>query len=309
MTILYDSTIYPNSFIDLNLYNQGDWWGGSIEGNVDGPLSSLLSSSPDGNAFIAPEYNIVRNTGNVAMLSSLTRAYDTKRWFRAEVIGQNPPYNRNLPLTVSRETYWYSFSLYPLQVDFDDSIPEIIFQIHNGGTGLPAAGGEPSLPLASPGFGISIDEGEFVIQSHASPDQLPGVTTYYSILDTLRVVPLKWYDFVIKHKIDWATPGVGDVMIWINGNLRFKQNIATGVNVSPDTYLGPYVKFGIYKRDWEDIGIVPDSSNVKTKKYIHDEIRIGDSNETYDTMKCKTPNPLLPSSNNSEMSNGSIGRF
>lgn len=301
MTLLYNSVTSPTSFTNLTIYGGGGLWGSSLEGDVSGALSSTLSSSPDGLCYIAPEYTIVRSPGNVALRSSLTRGYDTQRWFRAEVIGISDDVNRNIDIA-SRPLFWYAFSLYPFQVDTDDTIPETIFQFHNGGQGLPAAGGSASLPAASPGFGIEIDQGRIRMSGRCSPDQLAGVNTYYDFCTAPLLVPNCWHDFVIKHQIDWDNPGTGYVHVWLNGNLIFKQSIATAVNVLPDTYLGPYIKFGCYKRLWEDIETAPDTQNIRTRSYIHDEIRIGNSTETYETMRCSTPNPQPPKYNQKSIS-------
>lgn len=293
MTILYDSTLEPGSYTYLTTTSGAGIWGGSFESDVDGGFTGNYTSTPDGLCFLRTETDIVRVPGSVALFTQIERNYAVKRNFRAEVIGVKANVNRNLD-TTSRNVYWYAFSVWPLRVDYDDSLPEVIFQCHSGGAELPAAGGAGALPGAAPGLGVMVLNGRLLLICKCSPDQLAGSTVYYERIPAPLLVQGYWYDFVIENKVDWDNPGIGYVRMWVNDMLVCNVIVATGIAHTPDTYNGPYIKYGTYKSQWGDVGVAEDETTIRQRGYIHDAVRIGDASETFQSMRCSEPRIEVP---------------
>lgn len=285
-------TILFNSVADRSFYGAFAGLTGNeaffalLENDETGSESPTKSVSDDGTVFIREEREIVRKPGNVALRSQVVRNYPDVRWFRAEAVGAEAGVNRELT-HASKEVYWLAFSIWSHPSNVFDEENEVIFQSHS-----PVG----ALVSTSPSLGIYVQGQRFFFNNRYSVD---GVVASEGTLTCLSDViqHARWYDFVIKTKVDYEDPGVGYVWIWINGRLVMAKNCPTAA-LFDDMWFS--MQWGCYKFAWANAA-TPDNA-ATSRIYIHDEVRIGDADESYASMAVAYPNLWLPTAGQGDLS-------
>jgi hypothetical protein len=153
---------------------------------------------------------------------------------------------------------WYGFSVY-LKDWADDEAGEHVFQWH------------PNTDTGSASMSLWTTGGTFTYVTNNT-----GGTSNNEYTDLGPVLSNQWVDFVIR--IRWATDTTGLLQVWMKGNLVINRiNVKTGAGTS-------YFKLGINKFGWGN------SPSTVTKRILYyDEVRIGNSNATYNDVA-----PFLP---------------
>lgn len=150
---------------------------------------------------------------------------------------------------------WYGFNMF-LQNWSDDSAGEHVFQWHpSNATGVATAA-------------LWTSGGRYMFVTNNSGGNVGNIYN-----DLGPIVSNQWVSWVIHVK--WEDDNTGIMQVWKDGSLVIdKSNIKTA---PPE---GVYFKLGINKFGW---GIQP--SSTKERVLYFDEVRIGDENADYDTVK------------------------
>jgi hypothetical protein len=149
-----------------------------------------------------------------------------------------------------------------------------------------------SVYLPSATWGIDVAP-ELIHQSHAQNGESPpfGIRTwngrYYITVnyDSSGKVINKDYDTGIPYKTDtwnkivyhikYANNNTGFIYVWVNGTLIFQY--VNRITQYAGLSKGNFYRFGIYKNAWSDGW----KSNVSTRVFYEDEMRIGSEKATY----------------------------
>jgi len=177
--------------------------------------------------------------------------------------------------------YWFGFSLLlPSNYTQDKlSNEEIHFQLH----GVPRF--DIGEPWRNPLFALSVKNMNWFVVSRGDPrENITGPPFHYKYDHEQAIGPAepgKWVDF-IYHTL-FKYDGTGYVQVWKDNVLVFNFN-ETGTCYNDK--VGPYMKIGIYKWDWEEHKDYT-TTFVGTDYW---EVKVGDSTSSKEEVStaCKT---------------------
>lgn len=228
-------------------------------------LQSILDSKYTQFRYFEPYYRIfsdptkdyafkqstdIRRKGNAAARFEMRNT--DKSIIRSEMTGKKAEGN---------PTRWYGASLYlPAAYWERDDSWDIITQMN----GVPDEGEA----VRNPAISLLVSRGRLFLKTcySAKPINTDANRDGQKVWDLGPVEKDKWLDVVFKVKYSYGADGI--LEMWKNG---VKVVSYKGPNSYNDKIL-PFFKFGIYKRNWEDV-----SSRVL---YV-DEVRVGNSLATY----------------------------
>jgi len=166
-------------------------------------------------------------------------------------------------------TSWYAWSLYVPSNSNYDGTAEILGQIHGDDT------------FRRPPFDMTREllSGEQKWRARwrwdiSSDPKGSGDSSSFA-----NVLQDQWNDFIVK--ITWSNSGNGQLVIWLNSDSESTPTLTrNNISIGYPDQTQNYWKYGIYKWPW--------SGNNSTSSYRavawFDEVRLGNSSETFATM-------------------------
>jgi len=162
---------------------------------------------------------------------------------------------------------WYGFSQYFPDSYISDSSGEVITQWHDQSDQGETVDRSPSNAIIT-----SDDKFKWMIRWDADAIMNSGTSDGLIYIDLGKIPKNKWVDWVVHIKYSHTNSGILEV--WMDGEKVIdRQNMPNAYN--DNAY--PYLKFGLYKWNWG-------AATSKRVMYF-DEVRIGNSNSSYDEVK------------------------
>lgn len=212
-------------------------------------------------------------------------AYKDKVSYRTERTGGKLKNHGTSNLRIGSE-YWVAFAIYlPDDWQLDPTGGEILWQLHGS-----KDDGEKS---RNPNMTIRIDGANWKLSRKWGAKKIMTSKSDYDGATTTILAPWetgRWTEFVLNFKLSYKDDGF--LNVWMDGE---KVASIKGGNTYNDD-VGPYMKFGIYKNNWGNRSDWeanyannkhprgPLGSGFSKRLHYIDEVRIGDKNESYQSM-------------------------
>jgi len=169
--------------------------------------------------------------------------------------------------STTQEEGWYGFSQYFPDSYISDSTGEVIGQWHDKEDVGETASRSPSNTLLTADNRI-----KWMARWDADKIMDSGFTDGLVYIDLGPIPKNKWIDWVIHIKFSHTNTGI--VEVWKDG-VKVIDRINMPNAYNDDNY--PYFKFGVYKWEW--------GTSASQRNIYYDEVRIGNSNSSYDEVK------------------------
>jgi len=166
-------------------------------------------------------------------------------------------------------TSWYAWSVYIPSNSNYDGTAEILGQIHGDDTFRRPPFDMTREPLS----GVQKWRARWRWDVSSDPKG-EGNNSYFAdvLLD-------QWNDFVVK--ITWSNSGNGQLVIWLNSDSESTPTLTrSNISIGYPDQTQNYWKYGIYKWPWTG----DNSTSAYRAVAWFDEVRLGDSSETFATM-------------------------
>ena len=177
------------------------------------------------------------------------------------------PTEARTPIGGVGDEVWWAVSIYVPTDWVDDTMPEIVHQLHE----------QPDAceTWRSPPFALQITAANWEVWSRW--DDAPCTVGSYPVgkqqaLESTPVVKGRWTDWVFHAKWSYRSDGVLDV--WRDG-------LQTAHHQGPNTYNDQkslYLKVGVYKWPWKAL---PNPADVAGRVIYYDEVRIAPASGSY----------------------------
>jgi len=169
--------------------------------------------------------------------------------------------------STTQEEGWYGFSQYFPGTYISDSTGEVIGQWHDKEDVGETASRSPSNTLLTADNRI-----KWMARWDADKIMDSGFSDGLVYIDLGPIPKNKWIDWVIHIKFSHTNTGI--VEVWKDG-VKVIDRINMPNAYNDDNY--PYFKFGVYKWKW--------GTAASQRIIYYDEVRIGNSNSSYDEVK------------------------
>jgi hypothetical protein len=238
---------------------------------------SLLNNDSFDDSRIASFWRSELWTPTAGVMSSEQQRVGAKAmrfsWKPAQYDGTNTSMHSEIltkPLANGETERWYGYSTYmPSASMANDTEPVIISQWH----GVPDDGVSHTVPPMA----ITLEaNNKMTLTYRASSTPIIKVLqhpTSQKIIDLGTAAYDQWVDYVVHVKWD-ATGKTGVLQVWQNGVLKVNEQ---GISIGYPEISKPYWKVGLYA--WTG-----KSTHSERVQYC-DEVRIGDANATYNSVK------------------------
>lgn len=248
----------------------------------------LVREIKDGNRTVKPREGNTAIKWFVDMNDIGSSSYDSEKQTEWRRRSEVRPDGKGIKTAEYGEEYWYGFSTY-LATDYaDETVGEIIFQIHSTEDyGSRDPNGPREIGL-NPPFALSTSRGRYALDIRGDDREIvvfqPGEVRNYRRYNKYDLGPIQkgeWVDWVVH--IKWSynlskdpnNPAAGFVRIWKNGKIATPEEYLWGAN-DYNNLQPAYIKFGIYKSLWGDERYRQRSreEGVTTRTVYHDALRV-----------------------------------
>jgi len=169
--------------------------------------------------------------------------------------------------STAQEEGWYGFSQYFPDSYVSSSTGEVIGQFHDQADVGETASRSPSNTLLT-----GDDRIKWMARWDADKIMDSGFSDGLEYIDLGPIPKNKWIDWVIHIKFSHTNTGI--VEVWKDG-VKVIDRINMPNAYNDDKY--PYFKFGVYRWEW--------GTSTSQRNIYYDEVRIGNSNSSYDEVK------------------------